>query len=118
MKLIIKSFILSFFIVLISGCTSDVKNNYEYVPYQSSYKNNEANNYIKPSDAYENTPVNDINEEKQELINISNIVEEKIESEPIEKACCKYCSKGKACGDSCISRSYTCHKGPGCACDM
>jgi hypothetical protein len=32
-------------------------------------------------------------------------------------SCCKICSKGKACGDSCISRSYTCHKGPGCACD-
>lgn len=32
--------------------------------------------------------------------------------------CCKYCSTGKACGDSCISRSYTCHKGPGCACDL
>lgn len=31
--------------------------------------------------------------------------------------CCKICSKGKACGDTCISRSYTCHKGPGCACD-
>ena len=31
--------------------------------------------------------------------------------------CCKVCSKGKACGDSCISRSYTCHKPPGCACD-
>ncbi|MGL4609022.1 MAG: PEGA domain-containing protein [Trueperaceae bacterium] len=35
--------------------------------------------------------------------------------EPI-RACCKYCSKGKPCGDTCISRSYTCHKGPGCAC--
>ncbi|PTV96916.1 hypothetical protein C8J27_10124 [Rhodobacter aestuarii] len=31
--------------------------------------------------------------------------------------CCKHCHKGKACGNSCISRSYTCHKGPGCACD-
>jgi len=31
--------------------------------------------------------------------------------------CCKMCSKGKACWDSCISRSYTCHKWPGCACD-
>lgn len=31
--------------------------------------------------------------------------------------CCKICKKGKACGDSCISRSKTCHKGPGCACD-
>jgi hypothetical protein len=32
-------------------------------------------------------------------------------------ACCKVCIKGKACGNSCISRSYTCRKGPGCACD-
>ncbi|MFD2175501.1 hypothetical protein [Rhodobacter lacus] len=32
-------------------------------------------------------------------------------------ACCKHCSKGKACGDSCISRVKTCRKGPGCACD-
>lgn len=32
-------------------------------------------------------------------------------------ACCKRCSKGKACGDSCISRSKTCHEGQGCACD-
>jgi hypothetical protein len=32
-------------------------------------------------------------------------------------ACCKICSKGKACGDSCISRKKTCHKQPGCACD-
>lgn len=32
-------------------------------------------------------------------------------------ACCKQCSKGKACGDSCISRDKQCHKGIGCACD-
>ena len=32
-------------------------------------------------------------------------------------ACCKICRKGKACGDSCISRSKTCNKGKGCACD-
>ena len=31
--------------------------------------------------------------------------------------CCKICSKGKACGDSCIRREYTCHKGRGCACN-
>lgn len=34
-----------------------------------------------------------------------------------DAACCKVCRKGKACGDSCISRSYQCHKGRGCACD-
>lgn len=32
-------------------------------------------------------------------------------------ACCKICTTGKACGDSCISKSYTCSKPPGCACD-
>src|SRR6056297_1465113 len=34
-----------------------------------------------------------------------------------DAACCKVCRKGKACGDSCIKKSYTCHKGKGCACD-
>ena len=31
--------------------------------------------------------------------------------------CCKICTVGKACGDSCINAAYTCHKGAGCACD-
>ncbi len=35
----------------------------------------------------------------------------------LAQGCCKTCSKGKACGDSCISRAKQCHKGPGCACD-
>lgn len=33
------------------------------------------------------------------------------------KGCCKICSKGKACGNSCIARDKTCHKGSGCACN-
>jgi len=36
---------------------------------------------------------------------------------PVPPPCCKYCTTGKACGNSCISRSYTCHKPPGCACN-
>ena len=32
-------------------------------------------------------------------------------------ACCKICSKSKACGDACISKTKTCHKATGCACD-
>jgi len=32
-------------------------------------------------------------------------------------SCCKRCSKGKACGDSCIARNKSCSKGVGCACD-
>ena len=31
--------------------------------------------------------------------------------------CCKICSAGKACGDSCIAAWKTCHKGKGCACN-
>ena len=38
-------------------------------------------------------------------------------STPTRRYCCKCCREGKACGDTCISRSYTCHKPPGCACD-
>lgn len=32
-------------------------------------------------------------------------------------ACCKICTRGKACGNACISRSYQCRQPPGCACD-
>jgi hypothetical protein len=32
-------------------------------------------------------------------------------------ACCKVCTKGCACGDSCISCDKTFHKEPGCACN-
>ncbi|UFM65536.1 hypothetical protein LOS78_18070 [Paracoccus sp. MA] len=35
----------------------------------------------------------------------------------LDAACCKMCSKGKACGDSCISRDKQCRKGVGCTCD-
>lgn len=30
--------------------------------------------------------------------------------------CCKICSKGKPCGDTCIAQDKTCHLPPGCAC--
>lgn len=35
----------------------------------------------------------------------------------IPDGCCKVCKKGKACGDTCISKDYECHKPRGCACD-
>ncbi len=31
--------------------------------------------------------------------------------------CFKICKKGKACGDTCIKKTYTCTKPPGCACN-
>jgi uncharacterized protein YraI len=36
---------------------------------------------------------------------------------PPKTYCCKICTTGQACGNSCISRSYTCHQPPGCACN-
>lgn len=34
-----------------------------------------------------------------------------------QRSCCRVCSKGKACGDSCIARHLNCHRGRGCACN-
>jgi hypothetical protein len=31
--------------------------------------------------------------------------------------CCKVCTTGKACGDTCIDADKTCNVGPGCACN-
>ena len=31
--------------------------------------------------------------------------------------CCKVCTTGKACGDTCIATTDTCHSPPGCACN-
>ncbi len=31
--------------------------------------------------------------------------------------CCKTCTTGKACGDTCIDARETCNVGPGCACN-
>ena len=42
------------------------------------------------------------------------ITESTVES-PAAAACCKVCTTGKACGNSCISRLKSCHKPAGCA---
>ncbi len=34
-----------------------------------------------------------------------------------QQGCCRICTTGKACGNTCISRDKQCHVGPGCACD-
>lgn len=33
------------------------------------------------------------------------------------EGCCKVCTVGKACGDTCIAAWMECHVGEGCACD-
>lgn len=35
----------------------------------------------------------------------------------LAQGCCRVCRTGKACGNSCINRNYTCRQPPGCACD-
>ena len=35
----------------------------------------------------------------------------------LAQGCCTICRKGKACGNSCINRNYTCHQPRGCACN-
>ncbi len=47
----------------------------------------------------------------------SRNLKDKLDGTQWNAACCKVCSKGKASGNSCIKRTYTCHKGRGCACD-
>ena len=34
-----------------------------------------------------------------------------------ERRCCRICTTGKACGNSCIARNRTCRQPPGCACN-
>src|SRR5262249_41129876 len=36
---------------------------------------------------------------------------------PPAVACCRRCTTGKACGNSCISASLNCHQPDGCACN-
>lgn len=36
---------------------------------------------------------------------------------PTARSCCRVCTTGKACGDSCISRSNNCSRPRGCACN-
>lgn len=36
---------------------------------------------------------------------------------PSTSECCKICSSGKPCGDSCIAATSTCSQHPGCACE-
>ncbi|WP_417350154.1 hypothetical protein [Ferrimonas sp.] len=49
-------------------------------------------------------------------LNVAN-KESEIVDLALSKKCCKICKKGKACGDSCIKKSYTCTKPKGCACN-
>lgn len=36
---------------------------------------------------------------------------------PQTTSCCRFCTTGKPCGNSCINKSYTCRQPSGCACN-
>lgn len=69
---------------------------------------------VASTNSSQSTPIANVNSST----NVNSSVEVYVPDEPEPSvSCCKVCSKGKACGNSCISRSYTCHQPPGCACD-
>jgi len=45
----------------------------------------------------------------------SRTVQESVHASSVSLTCCKVCSVGKACGNTCISRDKSCHVGQGCA---
>lgn len=55
--------------------------------------------------------------EMAETVKDSSPLSSFIFGEEVYSKCCKTCIKGCACGNSCISCSYTCTKPRGCACD-
>jgi hypothetical protein len=38
------------------------------------------------------------------------------EAPQLAQACCKHCTKGQPCGNTCISAKAKCKTAPGCAC--
>ena len=51
-----------------------------------------------------------------QVLNPANTLTEKLSNKDMLSQCCKVCTKGCPCGNTCISCSKDCHVGPGCAC--
>lgn len=71
----------------------------------------------KPTESTEQIP-DTRNRLRQEMTRSSGppTTRETFPEAPKERACCKYCSSGKPCGDGCIAVNKTCRVGRGCAC--
>ena len=82
------------------------------------------------ADGMETTPKDEINQttimaeapscesdSDQSLLPWNDFSPSDLKGTELASGCCKVCKKGKACGNSCIAKSKTCHKGRGCACD-
>ena len=58
----------------------------------------------------------EINAFDSQVLNPATTLTEKLSNKDILSQCCKVCTKGCPCGNTCISCSKDCHVGPGCAC--
>lgn len=58
-----------------------------------------------------------LREFERRLQDLHGVLLQPREGDPLIAACCRQCSRGKACGDGCIARDKVCRAGPGCACD-
>ena len=99
----------------------------EWLPTNTSYYTTYAKNWASIKVKWELTAdVDEIATLKSLLVSsgtLPNQADEAVctgsvdESVTDNASCCKWCSTGKACGDTCISTSNTCTKSKGCACD-
>ena len=99
----------------------------EWLPTNSSYQNTYASNWASikvkwglTADEDEINALKNILGDSVTLPNQANEAEctgSVDESVTDNASCCKWCSSGKACGDTCISKSNTCTKAKGCACN-
>lgn len=48
---------------------------------------------------------------------INSCFQSECKNEEVSGTCCRVCTTGKACGDSCIARNLQCNEPPGCACN-
>ena len=58
----------------------------------------------------------EINAFDSQVLNPATTLIEKLPNKDMLSQCCKVCTKGCPCGNTCISCSKDCHVGPGCAC--
>jgi hypothetical protein len=105
-----KFLLLPLFFLVFSGCATD------YNSVAPTPQTNQSNTAIIETSTKQINVVTPNTVKESPKVQIKTVTPARAVTAPVV-TCCKHCSKGKACGDSCISRSYTCHKAPGCACD-
>jgi len=76
-----------------------------------------SNEYTPPTPTSTATPVPTVRPPRTPTPVVNPTSKPVVPSRSQPQTCCKICTTGKACGDSCISRDKVCHQPPGCACN-